>query len=122
MTAVDELRAAATKLRTLATDATPSPWRDSTVDGNRYASLVSTVKPKGRAAGKGWDWDEGYGGYLIGESIQGPDRAYIAAMQPAVALALAGWLEMVADTFMAHTEIGSTVWALPLAQSINGGA
>jgi hypothetical protein len=100
MSATDELRAAAVKLRRLAKDATPGPWRDSSVDGlNRYAALVSDTKPEGRSPDGGWDDIEGYGGYLIGESLGGKDRAYIATVNPVLALALADLLDAHADDF-----------------------
>jgi len=118
----DELKAAATRLRALAEAATPGPWRESSVDGlNRYAALVSDVQPEGRLHGGGWGWDDSYGGYLIAESLQPQDRAYIAAMNPLVALALADWLDDVArPVYCASPGEGRS--ALAVARAINGGA
>lgn len=96
MTPTETLRAAAVRLREVAGAATPGPWRDSGVQGNRYSALVSDTMPTGRPTRGGWDDTEGYGGYLVGESIVAPDRAYIALMHPLVGLALAEWLDVVA--------------------------
>jgi hypothetical protein len=92
----DVLRRAAERLREVAGKATPGPWRDSTVDGNRYGALVADQPHPDRPnpASGGWGWDEGYGGCLIGESLMRADRAYIATVHPGVALALADWLDL----------------------------
>lgn len=89
----DRLRAAAARIREVAGAATPGPWRDSGVDGNRYAALVSDTQPAGRPARGGWDDTQGYGGYLVGESLVPGDRAHIATWNPPVAVAVANWLE-----------------------------
>jgi hypothetical protein len=93
VTDADLLREAVALIRQRAEAATSSPWRDSTVDGNRYAALVSDTMPTGRKPGSGWDDTEGYGGYLIAESLQPQDRQYIASWHPAVAIAASAWLE-----------------------------
>jgi hypothetical protein len=100
----DTIRRAAALMRERAEKATPSPWRDSAVDGNRYAALVSDVMPAGRKPGGGWDVTEGYGGYLIGESVQSQDRQHIASWHPAVALAIAAWLDEAAAREDEHQE------------------
>lgn len=93
MSPIEELREAARLMRERAQMATPSPWRESGVDGNRYAALVADQPHPDRMKGGGWQWDEGYGGCLIGESLMATDRAYIASWHPAVALAVADWLD-----------------------------
>lgn len=79
---VDELRAAATKLRTLAEAAIPGPW-DFGDDGLVWDSPVP-----GRAAFP----DPVSGSVLI------ENAAYIATMHPGVAVALADWLAAIAAT------------------------
>lgn len=64
--------------------ATPAPWRDSVVDGNRYGALVSDTMHPQRAYGRGWDYDPGYGGCLVGESHMPEDRRLIATMRNTV--------------------------------------
>lgn len=113
MTPVEELREAAALMRKRAEAATPSPWRDSAVDGNRYAALVSDIMPTGRKPGGGWDVTEGYGGYLIAESVQAQDREHIASWHPAVALAVADWLDAHAGILALRLEIVDTK-TLPL--------
>jgi hypothetical protein len=101
MSNVDLLREAAAKMRERATAATPSPWRDSSVDGNRYAALVSDTMPAGRNPGGGWDETEHYGGYLIAESVQPQDRQHIASWSPTVAFPVADWLDFEAGFYAA---------------------
>jgi hypothetical protein len=96
-TPVQTLRRAATLMRERAAMATPGPWRNSEVDGNRYAALVADRPHPDRMKNGGWDWDEGYGGCLIGESLMSSDRRYIAAMHPGVALAAAAMLDDAAE-------------------------
>lgn len=88
------LRRAAALMRERAEAATPGPWRDSYVDGNRYAALVADKphpdRPKPSAGG--WAWDEDYGGCVVGESLMAGDRAHIASWHPILAVAIADWL------------------------------
>ncbi len=96
---VDLLAEAATKMRDRATAATPSPWRDSPVGDNRYGAVISDTKPGWRESGGGWDETEHYGGYLVGESIRARDRTHITTWHPAVALAVADWLDTGANKY-----------------------
>lgn len=76
----EELRAAATRLRVLADRATPGPWAaDHSVPyGHRVGGSDEA------------DWVAWTGEH--GESGSEADAAYIAAMHPVIALALANWL------------------------------
>ena len=122
-----ELRAAADKLRELAEDATPGPWRLGT---DRYAALVANREHPERTGG-GWEWNDSYGGCLVAESMMRPDREYIAAMNPLVGVALAGLLDEVAghaesnddyDGFPPESVITGYTPALTIARLINGAA
>lgn len=95
----DVLRRAAAVLRERATAATPPPWRESPVNGNRYSALVADLPHPERpnVSAGGWDWDDNYGGCLVGESLMSHDRAYIATVHPGVGLALADFLDWAAD-------------------------
>ena len=123
-----ELRAAADKLRELAEDATPGPWRLGT---DRYAALVANREHPDRRAGGGWGWDDASGGCLVAESMMRPDRAYMAAMHPLVGLALADLLDEVAghaeandecDGFPPESVITGYAPAVTIARLINRGA
>lgn len=87
-----ELQHAAELLERLAPQATPGPWRDSSVDGNRYAALVSDVCIRRcddwharYGAGDLPEWmshpHTGYGGCLIAESQTAPDRRLMAVLR-----------------------------------------
>ncbi len=118
MTPAERLHAAALRIREVAAQATPGPWRDSSVDGNRYAALVSDVLPAGRPASGGWEDTEGDGGYLVGESLIAPDRAHIALWNPDVAVIVADVLDVLAeDVLAAHAQMGA---ALHLADIVLG--
>lgn len=80
MTPADELRAAASKVRALASTATPGPWE------------------MGGVGDFGWTVRMGPTSTETEDSEQGAiDAAYIAAMHPGVGTALATWLEHAAD-------------------------
>ncbi len=112
MTSADELRAAATKLRTLAEGATPGPW---TRDYNYLTAEVPSGRP---------------GGEVIGQmtpsvvSLGTPDKAnaaYVATMHPGVALALAKWLDAAATAWGRMPEPVDDCPPLDVARAINGG-
>ena len=92
MSAADELRAAATKLRGLAEAATDPPWSYTDED------------------------DE-----PIAENVLPADARYIDAMHPGVALALADWLDDEAVGAQTETG-EPTAHSLAVARAINGGA
>lgn len=92
----EQLRHAAELLERLLPQTTPGPWRDSAVDGNRYHALVSPQPHPERPAGRGWDYDEGYGGCLVGESMVYTDRRLMAVLRN-VADHLPALLEAVAQ-------------------------
>ena len=123
MSAADELRAAASKLRELAQRATPGPWR---LGSDRWAALVADRKHPDRMVGGGWEWDDAYGGCLVAESLMRPDREYFAAMNPLVGAALADLLDSLADDAEQSIDDRAAYGAPPrdetiLARLINGG-
>lgn len=132
MTAADEIRQAAAKVRETAKRATPGPWAASPVWSPRSSvtsavyslaedagTVASEVVASGLAKAK-------HGG------ITNPHNAlWIALMSPALAEPLAAWLEGCAGEAdaMAHPtdwgicdEPGSVQSALAVARLINGGA
>lgn len=121
----DELRAAATRLKKLASQATPGPWeatwrgQEYQLDGNSEDDLspvaewtYAIVATEPAAAEQRAECDTA-------------DADYIAAMGPNVALALADWL----DETAAHLAATATpFWQegvgrhpLAVARGINGG-
>ncbi|MBT56562.1 MAG: hypothetical protein CMF72_24580 [Mameliella sp.] len=91
MTTRDQIEHAAELLRPLTEHATPGPWRDGSVDGNRYAALVSPVCIRrcdewaDRYSGEPPGWTshphDGYGGCLVSESQRPEDRRLMAVMR-----------------------------------------
>lgn len=86
-----DLRHAAELLDRLLPQATPAPWRDSSVDGNRYSALVADTCTR-----RCDEWlarydeprpnyithpHEGYGGCLVAESQTAADRRLMAVMR-----------------------------------------
>lgn len=91
-----DLEHAAELLDRLLPYATAAPWRDSTVDSNRYGALITTGPCVAR---RGYTCDEyaaahpdighphdGYGGCLVGESMTHGDRRVMAVMRNVVDL------------------------------------
>ena len=109
-----ELRQAAETLRERADLATAGPWTvdpDSGADG--FAPLVVGQN------------------MAVCETFDGPhpsDATYIATMHPAVGLALADWLDIIASKEKAREGVDSPIpvlylpEALTIARAINGGA
>lgn len=96
-----DLRHAAELLDRLLPQTTPAPWRDSSVDGNRYHALVAGTCIRRcddyYAGPSGWDHPhEGYGGCLVAESMIATDRRLLAVMRNA-ADHLPGLLEALAN-------------------------
>ncbi|MFG1846703.1 hypothetical protein [Micromonospora carbonacea] len=81
----DLLRMAAEKMTERANAATPGPWFE-TIQSARYGGIVA-------AGTDAYPAHDGYGGHLIGESMSPANRAHVASWAPAVAVAVAGWLE-----------------------------
>jgi hypothetical protein len=89
----EEIRAAAEKLRKLAADATPGPWRQHDTHLGQYGYAATVLSGEGNDTDlRAWlpsmsqhPWDETRNVW--------PDAMYIAAMHPGVGLALAKWLE-----------------------------
>ncbi|MFD9223772.1 hypothetical protein ACFWDI_28165 [Streptomyces sp. NPDC060064] len=105
-----ELRAAAAKLRGLATDATPGPWWDErTKTAWGQAPEIEVASSRGTIA-------------ELPESENGQSNAlYIAVMHPGVGLALADWLDAEADYYApSPTHPTHLVHALAVARAING--
>lgn len=114
MTAADELRQAAAKVRETAAKATPGPWERPL--NTRYKHIVTAAKP-----------DDEQGQYLDGRPERvgvvqlniwsdgkhyrkrgGRDLEWIALMSPALAEPLAASLERMADTHRKHEADGAT--------------
>ncbi len=74
-------------LRALAQEATPGPWRDAKTMGAIVSDDPGAIQYRGE------DNLCGYGGALVGESIERPDRAFIASCDPQTVLALAEAVE-----------------------------
>lgn len=99
MSAVDELRAAAARMRALAEAATPRPWEawsGASAGGGEYVS--SREYTFGISPGL-----SGETGFKIAQR----DAQHIAAWNPVVALAVAEWLEATADRVGSHSWTGS---------------
>lgn len=96
-TPADELRKAAEKLRTLATTATPGPWRQHDTHLGQYGYAATVLSGEGNDTDlRAWlpsmshkPWDEARNVW--------PDALYIAAMHPGVGAALADWLDSAAE-------------------------
>ena len=103
-TPADELRAAATKLRELATAASSAPWTVNTWGNVETAGLeeVAEVWPL--------------------QASPGVNAAYIAAMGPNVGAALADWLDSWTgiDLYEAGSLPEDARHALAVARQING--
>lgn len=115
---VDELRAAATKLRTLAEAATPGPWQHTgSGPGHEYKGCGTVYTTS----------DDLFGGEIAapagdcyprgGYSPDG-DMAYIATMHPGVAVALADWLAAIAATCERRDAV---TLEMGVEQALNGG-
>ena len=111
MSAADELRAAATKLWTLAGAATPGPWD---ADAWYIVGQVPNARP---------------GGEVIGQMTPSVPRmslserdnaAFVAAMDPTVAFALGNWLDASAEVCDDGND--PDLGAVAVARAINGGA
>lgn len=85
-----QLEHAAELLERLLPQTTPAPWRDTTVDGapNPYHALVapeSACRDHVLTFADGtvdhWDEREAYGGRLVAETMEGPDRRLLAVMR-----------------------------------------
>ena len=129
MTAVDELRRAATLMRERARAATPSPWLgDPTGTVVAAADLVDDGTPeKVLPSGGPMEVAECYRNETPDE--HGRNAAHIASWHPAVALAVAAMLDAVAATF--HPDqlvLGEDFWsdvqhaALAVARTYLNGA
>lgn len=109
-TAADELRTAANKLLALTDAATPGPW--ATADGTiPHGHRVGTVDKTGWVAWTG----------AITEERSEADAAFIAAMHPGVASAIAAWLQVEAFRVLHNGRNAITHHALAVARAINGG-
>lgn len=115
MSAADELRTAAARLRGLATAATPGPW-EGVVDDHGRGQVDASV------------WADSIGYYITEKISSGgrhkADADYIAAMGPTVGVALAGiftaWARMGdLDPDLLHRDGGPET--LALARLINTG-
>ncbi|WP_329520537.1 hypothetical protein [Spirillospora sp. NBC_01491] len=127
MTPVDELRAAATRLRETAAKATPGPWK--TKGFGEFGWLVVDANPAGRFSVETEDNEHGRA-----------DAVWIALASPVLAEPLADWLEQCAND-LAGAERTAAKWpgdfsdpldicdepdsvrrALTLARAVNRGA
>jgi hypothetical protein len=134
MTPAETLRAAAERLRELAKDATPGPWRfelrplagvnpsveEAWVVGPLGEDVSGTIEV---ARGYAHEADDADGPWLVE-----PDGRWIAALSPAVAEPLAAWLEQ-RSTWCAQCVHDDPVydaerwmmWELAVARAILGG-
>ncbi|MGC5033050.1 hypothetical protein [Micromonospora sp. DT229] len=85
MNTADTIREAARLIRERAEAASPGPYF-TTGKSARYGGLVATPSD-------GHPEDQGYDGHLIGESMSEANLAHLGGWPPAVALAVAAWLE-----------------------------
>lgn len=112
-THADTLRQAAQLIRANAEAATDGPWTTSLVwspDSHATSGIYSTAHPAGSTASEvvasGRRNTKGFGG------IRNPrDARHMAAWQPAVALAVADWLDAEASIHEMVTAAGITVRA-----------
>jgi hypothetical protein len=111
MAAIEELRAAATKLRTLATDISGAPWVRDDKDGTVRGADGTIIYDYSCAE------HDGDRSLASGRA----QAAYTLTMQPAVALAMADWFDD--EAVGAQTETGQpTAHALVVARAILAGA
>lgn len=113
----DRLREAAAKLRGLAGAATPGPWDSSAKSGIRVTAQHPDIKNAGRVVAKtDDDWMD-----CVGDCVS--NAAFIAVMDPVVALAVADWLAKYADLVDATRHIrrpafGDLAHALAVAEAV----
>ena len=93
------IREAARTIRTRAEAATHGPWF-TTSESARYGGLVATPT-------NAYPEHNGYAGHLIGESMSAANRDHVAGWHPAVAVAVADWLDSIADRADADGITGS---------------
>lgn len=86
MNATDTIREAARLIRERAEAACPGPYF-TTGQSVRYGGMVA-------APCDGHPEDRGYDGHLIGESMTEVNRTHLAGWPPAVAIAVADWLDL----------------------------
>ncbi|MFH9389825.1 hypothetical protein ACH4KV_24085 [Streptomyces albidoflavus] len=106
----DTLRAAAERLRELATNATPGPWRNHDTHLGQYGYTATVLSGDGNTTQlRAWlptmsqePWDEARNAWA--------DSAYIAAMHPGVGNALAAWLEAAARDYEASVTAADQVF------------
>lgn len=116
-TPAQELRTAAEKLRDACAVVLPSPWALQVSDGGSCISIISN-HPDGKAKN---------GRRAVIARTNPPSMAtatYLALMQPAVATALATWLESWDSIDVDETHSAPDDWfhALQIARAINGNA
>lgn len=107
----DEIRTAAERLRTLATAATPGPWRQHDTHLGQYGHTATVLSgERNDTELRAWlptmsqeSWDETRNVWA--------DAAYIAAMHPGVGTALADWLEDAAHAYDAAVTAAASVYA-----------
>jgi hypothetical protein len=91
MSGRDDLHHAEELLGRLLTGTTPAPWRDTTVDGNRYAALVAdtcerrcdewATRWKAQTGEDPYHPHDRYGGCLVAESITAQNRRLLAVLR-----------------------------------------
>lgn len=126
MTAAEELHAAADKLRTLATAATPGPWHPmrwhssecpTDCDDPSCFMLIVTSARTGIVGDADADRDSTFHVERSVHQRGENDAEWIAAVHPGVGAALADWLDAFAEHLAASTHPGwqETTAGLPLA-------
>lgn len=122
-TPADELRTAAETLRSLATAATPGPWRQHDTHLGQYGHTATVLSgERNDTELRAWlptmsheSWDEARNVWN--------DAAYIAAMHPGVGLAVAELLETAATCLDGHDGVAypsHVVRAFTVAHAILG--
>lgn len=125
MSAVEEIRAAVTKLRAMAESATPGYWKAGEIEEHYDSTGMIHV----------FTYDDGVAEIPLSvEAAASPhmrrrataDAQWITLMQPSVAVPLAAWLESVANYYAPIWKGPNTpeplARALDVARVINGGA
>lgn len=88
---LEALRSAARLIRDRAEAVPPGPWTVTT-ESAKWGGVVAPATADHPEM-------EGYGGHLIGESMSEAKRVHVATWHPAVALAVADWLDTGANKY-----------------------
>lgn len=121
-TPADELRAAAERLRVLATEATPGPWRQHDTHLGQYGYTATVLSGERNATElRAWLPTMSQGPWGEARNVWA-DAGYIATMHPGVGAALAAWLDSLTGIDISeHAALPEEYrHALAVARAING--